>query len=102
MGVWQGVAMASLSVTRALHALPFYALRAATPEGSRLTPIGHPTPYASVFSYLVDSNLWPLGRRVLPPLSDGFAARGHRAGVRLALSCHGVPDAAEFVYFMVK
>jgi hypothetical protein len=32
MGVWQGVAMDSLSYTQARHALPFYALQATTPE----------------------------------------------------------------------
>jgi hypothetical protein len=32
MGIWQGAAMDSLIIARVCHALPFYDLRAATPE----------------------------------------------------------------------
>jgi hypothetical protein len=54
MGVWQAVAMDSQSLTRARHALPFYALRVVVSGVTRLQDgrpaavfylLKHPTPY---------------------------------------------------------
>jgi hypothetical protein len=49
MGVWQGVAVDSLKITKARHARPFYTLRAGGQPGGLATviyPYGHHTPYA--------------------------------------------------------